>query len=147
MPGPMNTQNAGWQNCTPTAVPQYMQNGMGQNGGYVAVSQQPDIPFSGRFINQIEEVMPKEVPMDGRIAIFPTQSLDMIYIKAWDKFGSIKTFRYVLDPTQNLNAPPQPQEPDMQSQILERLEQLEKQLGEAQSKNPSQRNNSKGGEK
>lgn len=157
MAGPMNTQSGGWQNFTPTPTPQFansmpqgqmqMPNGFGQNGGYMVAPQQPDMQFVGRFINQIEEVMPKEVPMDGRPAIFPTQALDEIYLKVWDKYGTIKTFRYVLDLSQNLNAPPPQQENDLQSKILQRLDDLEKQFGEAQTKPASQRNNSKGGDK
>lgn len=152
MAGP-NVQNAGWQNYTPNPNPQYVvsgspvQNGFGQNGGYMMAPTQPEMQFVGRFINQIEDVMPKEVPMDGRPAIFPTQSLNEIYLKAWDRYGTIKTFRYILDPDQNLNVPPPQQGADMQSQILSRLDDLEKKLSEGQQNKLNQRTNSKGGEK
>ena len=151
MAGPMNTspgvnwqsyqsaQNQGW-------VGPNGQQQMGQNGGNFTVQQPEQPPFVGRFINQIEEVMPREVPMDGRIAIFPTPNLEEIYLKAWDRYGSIKTFRYILDPNQTFNAPPMQQGPDMSSQILQRLDELEKKLGDSQNKPTNRRNNSKGGE-
>lgn len=149
-----NTSPGNWQNYMSSpqqtyATQQYpigqQSSVYGQNGGNFGM-QQPDPPFVGRYINQIEDVMPREVPMDGRAAIFPTQSLEEIYLKAWDRNGTIKTFRYILDPTQNLNAPVA-QEPDMGSRILERLDQLEQRLGETQqAKNANRRNNSKGGD-
>lgn len=125
--------------------PQNTQSPFGQNGGNF-VAQQPDPQFVGRFINRIEEVMPKEVPMDGRPGIFPTQNLEEIYLKAWDRYGTIKTFRYILDPTQNFNNAPPMQGSDMQSAILQRLDELEQKLTEPQAKPANRRNNSKGGE-
>lgn len=157
MAGPMNTSPGGWQNYQPNPSSAWIaqgpngqatpfQNNFGQNGGNMVVQQQ-EPPFVGRFINQIGEVVPREVPMDGRLAIFPTQNLEEIYLKAWDRYGTIKTFRYILDPNQNLNAQ-QPQGSDMSSQILERLDNLEQKLGESQQqlKNNNRRNTSKGGD-
>lgn len=151
MAGPMNQSLGGWQGYPQgqtqwSASPQQPQYSFGQNGGNMSMPQQTEAPFVGRFINQIEEVMPREVPMDGRVAIFPSQSLEEIYLKAWDRNGSIKTFRYVLDPIQSLNAQGTAQEPNMGSMILERLYQLEQRLNETNQKQTNRRNNSKGGE-
>lgn len=151
MAGQMSMPSGGWQGYPQGqnqqwGVQQYPQSGFGQNGGNMAMPQQADPPFVGRYINHIEEVMPREVPMDGRAAIFPTQTLEEIYLKAWDRNGTIRTIRYVLDPMQNLTQGTV-QEPDMSSRILERLDQLEQRLGETQqTKNVNRRNNSKGGE-
>lgn len=142
MAGPMNQQYGGWQ----TYNQQQNFNQFGQNGGQIT-PQPTEPPFVGRYINQIEDVMPREVPMDGRAAIFPTQTLEEIYLKAWDRNGTIKTFRYILDPTQNLNAQGSAQEPDMSSRILERLDQLEQRLNDSgQTKPANRRTSSKGGD-
>lgn len=147
----MNASPGGWQGYQQGPNQQWgmngqFQNGFGQNGGNTMALQPQDPPFVGRFINQIEEVMPREVPMDGRVAIFPSQSLEEIYLKAWDRNGSIKTFRYILDPMQSLNAPNQAQDSNMGSMILERLDQLEQKLSDTNPKPANRRNNSKGGE-
>lgn len=148
-----NTSPGGWQNMSPNPNPQWIvglnggqpQNNFGQNGGNM-FGPPADPPFVGRYIDAIDEVMPKEIPMDGRAAIFPTKSLEEIYLRAWDRNGTIKTFRYILDPNQILNTPSM-QEPDMGSKILERLEQLESKLNETQAnKNANARNKSKGGD-
>lgn len=146
MAGQMNMPSGGWQGYAPTPTQQYPMLGYGQNGGNMPAPQPTETPFVGRYINHIEEVMPREVPMDGRAAIFPTQSLEEIYLKAWDRNGTIRTIRYVLDPMQNLTQGTA-QEADMSSKILERLEQLEQKLGESQQqKAANRRNNSKGGD-
>lgn len=148
-----NTSPGGWQggymqgqNQPWVVNPQQTGMPFGQNGGNMMAQQPQESPFVGRYINQIEEVMPREIPMDGRVAIFPTQSLEEIYLKAWDRNGSIKTFRYILDPMQNLNAQNAVQEANMGSMILERLDQLEQRLNETNQKPTNRRNNSKGGE-
>lgn len=147
----MNASPGGWQGYPQGQNQQFgmggqFQNNFGQNGGTSMMQPSPELPFVGRYINSIEEVMPREIPMDGRVAIFPSQSLEEIYLKAWDRNGSIKTFRYVLDPMQNLNAQNQTQDSNMGSLILERLDQLEQRLNEANPKPANRRNNSKGGE-
>lgn len=139
-----NTSPGGWQGTNPqwVASSPNPQSPFGQNGGNMMAPQSQDSPFVGRFINQIEEVMPREIPMDGRPAIFPTQTLEEIYLKAWDRNGTIKTFRYILDPTQILNTP----QAEVGPNILERLEQLEQKLGEVQQSKNANRRNNKGGE-
>lgn len=141
-PGP----NQNWNTSPGLYQPVNNQSPFGQNGGNMTTPQQAETPFVGRYINQIEEVMPREVPMDGRVAIFPTQSLEEIYLKAWDRNGSIRTFRYILDPTQNLNAQNAASEPDMATKILDRLEQLEHRFDEAQQSKPTNQRRAKGGE-
>lgn len=143
-----NTSPGGWQNYSQgtnaqwVVNPQNTQGPFGQNGGNMTMQQPQDPQFVGRFINHIEEVMPREIPMDGRPAIFPTQTLEEIYLKAWDRNGTIKTFRYILDPTQVINT----SQTEVGPNILERLEQLEQRLGEVQQSKNTNRRNNKGGE-
>lgn len=140
MPGQIGMQPGGWQNN------QWQSQMYGQNGGIMQSPQQPEAQFVGRYIQSIDEVMPREVPMDGRAAIFPTQSLEEIYLKAWDRTGSIKTFRYILDTTQNLNEQGTVQGFNVGSQILERLDKLEQRLNDQSKASNNRRTNSKGGD-
>lgn len=102
-------------------------------------------PFVGRFIDSLDEIVPNEVPMDGRAAYFPTKNLEEIYFKAWKSDGQVKTLRYVLDPTFN-STPPPPQTEISMTSLLARIDDLEKKLADASAKN-GQRNSPKGGEK
>lgn len=140
-----NTSPNGWQSYLQGQNQQYPQGPFNQNGGVMGMRQE-ESQFVGRFINRIDEVMPREVPMDGRPAIFPTQTLEEIYLKAWDRDGRIKTFRYILDPTQIPSTQNSVQQQDMGSMILERLDQLEQRLGDSQNGKPANRRTSKGGE-
>lgn len=111
--------------------------------------QGPQTPFTGRFISDVSEVVPSEVPMDGRAALFPNRSLEEVYLKMWNRDGQLKTFRYILDPTQNLNAQAPSQQEDTQNLLLQRIDELEAKINSMtqSSEEPAQRKNSKGGEK
>lgn len=111
------------------------------------VAQQPSqVPFTGRFIGDVSEVVPSEVPMDGRAALFPNKTLEEVYLKMWNRDGQLKTFRYILDPTQNLNVQAPSQQEDNQNLLLQRIDELEAKInGMMEAK--SAQNKSKGGEK
>lgn len=113
------------------------------------VFQQPaQPPFTGRFIGDVSEVVPSEVPMDGRAALFPNRSLEEVYLKMWNRDGQLKTFRYILDPTQNLNVQAPSQQEDTQSLLLQKIDELEAKINSmTQPEETTQRKNSKGGEK
>lgn len=117
-----------------------------QNGGNFQQPVPPQTPFVGRFVKTIAEIVPNEVPMDGRIALFPTESLEEIYLKAWTANGEMKNFRYILDPDQNLNGA-QPQQENMQQVMLARIDALEKRLAEGTKNNQRNNTSSKGGDK
>lgn len=105
----------------------------------------PAVPpqFAGRFVNDIREVRLNEVPMDGSLAFFPTQDLNSIFVKAWNSSGNLITVRYVVDPTFNSN-------PDQgtvsQSDIVKRLEQIERTLAAQQATNAQPKRVRKGDE-
>lgn len=91
--------------------------------------KQNSIP--GRLVNNLSEVAPNEVPMDGSVSIFPTNDYSRIYIKAWQSDGTIKTVAYapiVSDGTQ------EPEDPT--SAILERLDRIEKMVSRNSYKKP-----------
>lgn len=101
--------------------PNFQQSSQGMQ-----VVQQPPAQFVGRYVDDISNVMPNEVPMDGRMALFPKKDLTEVYLKGWNANGEMKTFRYILDQSL-MSAPAQTQETDI-SKILDRLDQLEEQI-------------------
>lgn len=121
---PMNptqpTGGFGNQNCG------YGPPGMQSNVTWGPSQPSSTLPFTGRYVQSLTDIRPNEVPMDGRVALFPTTNLDEIYLKSWGVDGLIKTFRYVLDTSADLNAvAPQQQTTDNWQQITSRLDQLE----------------------
>lgn len=103
----------------------------GQNQQPNMASSQP--PFVGRYVNTTKDIMPNEVPMDGRLALFPLADLTAINLKYWSPEGKIRTIRYIVDPDQDIEEEAQNQ---TFNDIYTRLDALEKQLtGQNQPKN------------
>lgn len=104
------------------------QNGRGFQSFDAMQGQSPNVnvPFTGRFVENPKEIMPNEVPMDGRIGIFPSRDLSTITVKAWNANGTIMNVRYILDPSQVQETAPDPQQETRD--ILARLEAIEKTL-------------------
>lgn len=63
----------------------------------IASPQTPRPSLPGRPVNDINEVMASEVPMDGSSSIFPLQNGSRIYVKSWNSDGTIKTLTYVQE--------------------------------------------------
>lgn len=59
---------------------------------------------SGRVISDPNEVMPVEVPTDGRISLFPMADSSAIYAKSMSNNGLIQTIKYIPD-TQQMESP------------------------------------------
>lgn len=119
---------------------------MVQQPGYPNMQDQPlqfnpspvEAPqFIGRFINDPNDIMPKDVPMDGRITLFPTKDLNAIYLKYWTPEGKLAGFRYIVDPNQVLN---NTTEQDFQQQVFSRLSNIEAQLRQNQNGSVSSQN-------
>ena len=98
-----------------------------QTGGYMAGNQTPN-PYQnqqlnrfqsipGRLVNNLDEITPQEVPMDGSVSLFPQNDYSAIYAKTWTKDGTITTVKYV--PEQSQPAAPQ------KSPIEERLDRID----------------------
>lgn len=100
-----------------------------QTGGYMAGNQTPNLyqnqlnriqSIPGRLVNNLDEITPQEVPMDGSVSLFPQSDYSCIYAKTWTKEGTIATVRYV---------PEQPQNAEQQkSPLEERLDQIDQKL-------------------
>ena len=97
-----------------------------QPGSYMAGNQTPN-PYQnqqpnrfqsipGRLVNNLDEITPQEVPMDGSVSLFPTNDFSAIYAKTWTKDGTIATVKYV---------PEQPQAAAPKSPIEERLDRID----------------------
>lgn len=57
----------------------------------------------GKYINNVEEIAPNEVPMDGTLAFFPKLDGSEIYAKFWDKEGKLNTIKFVQENTNAAN--------------------------------------------
>lgn len=98
-----------------------------QTGGYMAGNQTPN-PYQnqqlnrfqsipGRLVNNLDEITPQEVPMDGSVSLFPQNDYSAIYAKTWTKDGTIATVKFI--PEQPTTGVPQ------KSPIEERLDRID----------------------
>lgn len=116
-------QRANWNQPTvvpsSTSVPAWLQNlidvysnqqanNQMMNNQYQAQPQSQQSPQNqsptqqslvGRHINNISEVKPIEIPMDGTATYFPTFDGSSIYLRYWDQDGQIKGVRYIPEVT------------------------------------------------
>ena len=97
-----------------------------QNGGYTTSSQTYQNPYvqqpsrfqsiPGRLVNNLDEITPQEVPMDGSVSLFPQADYSAIYAKTWTKDGTIATVKFI---------PEQPQMEPQKSPLEERLDRID----------------------
>ena len=83
----------------PAMQPQYPTPNLANFGQQTAAAQpimQPN-PIFGRIVASEAEITPKEVPMDGTIALFPLSDYSTIIAKQWTKDGTITTINFVPD--------------------------------------------------
>lgn len=126
----MNNMNVGngYSNNTMQTPPQGMQPQNSQPTGFV-----------GRYVSSPNEIMASEVPMDGRVSIFPTSDLQEVYLKGWNSNGVMITVKYIVDPTWQA---PTPETPD----VIRRLENLEKTVAANNKKTPAKNSQKEGNE-
>lgn len=70
----------------------------------------------GRLVNNLDEITPQEVPMDGSVSLFPQADYSAIYAKTWTKDGTIATVKFI---------PEQPQTEPQKSPLEERLDRID----------------------
>ena len=96
-----------------------------QTGVYMAGNQTPNLyqnqlnrfqSIPGRLVNNLDEITPQEVPMDGSVSLFPQNDYSAIYAKTWTKDGTIATVKFV---------PEQPQMEPKKSPLEERLDRID----------------------
>lgn len=80
-----------------------------QTGGYMAGNQASNLyqnqssrfqSIPGRLVNNLDEITPQEVPMDGSVSLFPQNDYSAIYAKTWTKDGTIATVKFVPEQPQ-----------------------------------------------
>ena len=122
---PMVTQ-PGYPSQASYSTPSYQQQMQPQQ--QMAQNQQQFL--SGRFVRDISEVTPQEVPMNGSPSIFPVSDASAIYVKTWDNSGNIITVRYVKEEpkTQELTGQLEPAIDTTLANIQEQLNRIEKQV-------------------
>ena len=91
-----------------------LQNQTFQNPYFNQSNRFQSIP--GRTVNNLDEITPQEVPMDGSVSLFPQADYSAIYAKTWTKDGTIATVKYV---------PEQPQMEPQKSPLEERLDRID----------------------
>lgn len=89
--------------------------------------QCPSIP--GRLVNNLDEITPQEVPMDGSVSLFPQNDYSAIYAKTWTKDGTIATVKYVPEQPQATTPQKSPIEEHL-DKIDQRFDRLEKMLSD-----------------
>lgn len=89
--------------------------------------QRPSIP--GRLVNNLDEITPQEVPMDGSVSLFPQNDYSAIYAKTWTKDGTIATVKYVPEQPQTAVPQKSPIEEHL-DKIDQRFDRLEKMLSD-----------------
>lgn len=124
----MENNNPFYQN---PANPYMVNNNYGasyapQTGGYMAGNQTPNLyqnqqlnrfrSIPGRLVNNLDEITPQEVPMDGSVSLFPQADYSAIYAKTWTKDGTIATVKFI---------PEQPQMEPQKSPLEERLDRID----------------------
>lgn len=96
-----------------------------QTGGYMAGNQTQNFyqnqsnrfqSIPGRTVNNLDEITPQEVPMDGSVSLFPQNDYSAIYAKTWTKDGTIATVKFI---------PEQPQMEPKKSPLEERLDRID----------------------
>lgn len=77
--------------------------------------------LNGRLINDPKDILPKEIPMDGSISLFPKEDYSYILAKAWNSSGTIDTVKFVPD----LPKQEEPKVEDKTQLILDKLTKME----------------------
>lgn len=144
MSGPAMSCYPVWGNTMPTPIPTYMlpptptqqtAQTPPQNTQQASQTQVPVL--IGRIVNDPSDILPNEVPMDGRVAIFPTASLQEVYIKGWTSNGTMITRRYLFDP--DWQAPAPVTQNQIQQDMIARLENLERTVSSNANRRPKQK--------
>ena len=56
--------------------------------------QRPSIP--GRPVNNLDEITPQEVPMDGSVSLFPQNDYSVIYAKTCNESVKYNHMRFIV---------------------------------------------------
>lgn len=79
--------------------------------------------LKGRIVNDIAEVKPNEIPMDGSFCYFPTRDGKKVYVKVWDDDAVLRTFCFI--PEEPIIEAKKNEEKTQYETILSRFDDLE----------------------
>lgn len=95
-------QNNLYPNVGGNQVPSYSSVGGNQVPSYSSYGGNQVTPYGvpmnipGRVVTSDQDIVPSEVPLDGRLILFPVSDYSCIYAKQWDRNGNgIITVKYV----------------------------------------------------
>lgn len=83
-----------------------------------------------REIENLSEIVPKEIPMDKEPTLFPLKDRSAIYVKYWDDNFQLQNVKYVPEKLEENNGGNQ-KEPSEFDKIMERLDRIESMFGSA----------------
>lgn len=79
----------------------------------------------GRIVTSQDEIMPNEIPMDGRTCLFPASDASYIVTKKWNSNGNLETRVYKPE-TPEIKSPPANE--DTIKSIMARLDKMDNTL-------------------
>lgn len=89
---------------------------------------QPTVMIPGKVVNSHEEIGPQDVPMNGQVSFFPKADYSEIYAKCWTNDGRIDTRVYIMKPVDEPAQVSTIATDEVLSEILSRLQTIEKKL-------------------
>lgn len=111
----------------PMIPPNYQYQNSVQASNIDSYYPYPNPPsIRGRMISDISEVVPKEVPMDGSVSLFPIRDYSCIYAKQWGADGMIKTQKFIPSvETQTVNEREVNPVDILRSEVMSRLDDIQ----------------------
>lgn len=92
------------------------------------IAQRMNNSIPGRLINDVNEVAPNEVSMDGTVSFFPLKDYSCIYAKIWNSDGTIGTYKFVPEKIeQDKHVEQKPVSLDL-SEVMKRFDKIENYL-------------------
>lgn len=138
MPGPMMQPQRPNPPYSGTSAMYYPTNMNGpqrpSNNPFDNYMQPPQsyIPLNGRVVQHPDDILPKEVPMDGTVSLFPLNDYSAIIAKMWTNDGRLIPIKYIPEPevlpqqpnTQNRSSESNASNEQMRL-VLEKLDRLD----------------------
>lgn len=97
-----------------------------------STNSNPSSPLlKGRVVEDISEVKPGEVSMDGVWHYYPKRDGTKVYIKLWDQEGELRTFTFI--PEEPIIAAQKSEEQSKYDEILRRLNDISESISSKKS--------------